>query len=159
MRRLFVLLVVLGMFLAMPLAAANAQEERFEADIHAVAVPVGVAPDGAEIWQGTFEVVIGGAVVETGTITSHVYTVDGSAVHFRTEYVDDLTGDVANTTGKAFLTGFDETTGVLSYVVTEKIVSSTSGIRGHARGFAFVTLDENGVGVLLEGWNHWILNF
>lgn len=158
MRRLFVLLVVLGMLLAMPLAAANAQDERFESDIYSEGVPVGVAPDGAEIWVGTFEVHIGGAIVETGSVTSYVYTVDGSAVHFRAHYVDDSTGNTVDTVGKAFVVDFDEVNGVLTYVVNEHIVASSTGVDGSARGTGYVTLDDAGVGALLQGWNHWILH-
>lgn len=157
MRKLFVLFIVLAMFMTLPLAAANAQDERFEADIHTEIYPVGIAPDGGEIWEGGFYVLIGGDVVETGVVRYTVYG-DAAAAHYRGKYRDASTGNLVHTTGKVFLTGFDETTGVATYAVTEEIVSSTDGVAGHAEGVIYLQVGADGTALFAHGWNHWILN-
>ena len=132
MRRLFVLLVVLAMFLAMPLASATAQDERFEVDIHTYVTLVGQDARGCDILTGGFVVVAGGVTVETGDarMTACVAE-DVSRAHYKVRYRDASTGNIVSTDGKAGLVDADFDAGVLSYSFRERIRSSTDGIDGH----------------------------
>ena len=157
MRRVFVLLVVLGMLFAMPLAAANAQDERFEVDIHASASLVGQNADGCDVSAGGFYVVFDGAIVETGQVRlTSCANEDASRVHYAAKYRDASTGNIVNTTGKGVLVAADLDAGVFTYALTERIGSSSDGTAGHAEGSAVVTVTDTGFTV--DWWNHWILN-
>jgi hypothetical protein len=159
MRRLFALLAVFGMLFALPVAAANAQDDRFEADIYSSADNVGTTADGATVWQGGFLIDVGGVTVETGLVRYTVYeNEDASAIHYRALYRDDSTGNIVRTTGEGSLVEVDEVNGVLTFALTERIVSSTDGVSGHAEGYAYVQLDENGVAVSVEALMHWIIS-
>jgi hypothetical protein len=157
MRRLFVFIAVLGMLFALPVATASAQTERFEATINSSGAQVGVTADGAAIAEGTFEVVMDGEVVETGQVRSVIYSND-TASHFSVKYRDDSTGDIVNTTGKAYIVAVDEVNGIVTFAGTERIVSSTTGVKGHAVGEIVVFLHPDG-SFTYEGSAHWILNF
>lgn len=157
MRRLFVILVVLGMLFAMPLTAASAQDERFEVDIHATATLVGQDAAGCDVSEGGFYVVFDGAIVETGQVRlTTCSNEDGSIVRYRARYRDASTGNVVNTAGKGVLVDADLGAGVFTYSLTERIVSSTDGTSGHAKGTAVVNLTDTGFDV--SWWNHWVLN-
>ncbi len=159
MRRIFVLIIALAMFLVVPMATASAQDDRFEATIRSSGMQVGVNDQGGAFAEATFEVIMGGAVVETGVVSTVTYpSADGAVVRFFSTYVDDSTGNVVNTFGKTVLVAGDAATGIFRYIGTERILSSTTGVMGHARGYIDVTIYPDAP-FEFEGEADWILNF
>lgn len=156
MRRLFVLLVVFGTLLAMPLAAANAQTERFEIDVHVSVSFVGVDDAGCELSVGTYDTLFDGVVIEFGDVSlTSCLNEDGSRARYFVTYVDAVNGNVGTTLGKATLTDADFDAGVFSYSLHETITSSTAGVTGNARGSGTVTLTETGYDI--DYWLHAII--
>lgn len=155
MRRLSVFLIVLAMFLALPLAA-NAQDDSFEVDIHTTGSMVHQNADGCDLSTGEFYIEADGVIIETGrTRLVSCANEDASLVRYRVAYRDASTGNLVTAIGRAELIDADFDAGVLTYALTERIVSSTTGITGHATGTGVVVLTDAGFDV--SSWNHWTI--
>ncbi len=155
MRRLLVLAMALGLFLAVPTVTASAQEQ-LKAAIHIMETSEGVNPDGTSYAEGVFRVFIGGVLVEEGTTTAFFQvSEEGALVDGYRTYVDASTGNEVFVDLRARLVKIsgDETT--FTYRGWEDIVSSTAGLTGQATVRTTVVGAEDGSYTLnsLGKWN------
>jgi hypothetical protein len=145
MKRFITLALALGLLMLAPLAPAAAQDERIQSVVIAQEASVGVAADGALLTTGTFELYVGGVVVETGTVDGRYYDRgDGTGVHGTRHFVDASTGNELDTQVKALVVDVDDTGTVVTYVFQETIVSSGNGATGRGHGVGVVTLFDDG---------------
>jgi hypothetical protein len=135
MRKLMVMLVAFGMFLALSATAATAQEI-LEVTVTASEAQTGLGDKGSTVADGTFAVSMDGNVFETGTLQS-MYRGDERVQGIRT-YVDDSTGNVLVTSVRALLIDVDDVNAVFTYKVIETVIASDTGATGNGTGIAIV---------------------
>lgn len=142
MRRIFVLLAALALFVALPASAAVAQSDRVVVTVDVSESQVGVTADGSLVARGTYAVSFDGVVVESGVERS-VYQVTDTTAR-GTRVYRSSTGEVTVTQIKAVVVEADEENGIFVYATTETVLSSTEGFTGHGVGTAVVTVHPDG---------------
>jgi len=155
MRRLFALVMALGVFMAIPTTTVSAQEQ-LKVAIHVVETSAGVNPDGTSYADGVFRIFFDGVVIEEGTTSSfYQLSEDGSLADGYRTYTDASDGATVFVDLRTRLVKVsgDETT--FTYRGWEEIVTSDEGITGQASARTTVTLSEDGSYTLnaLAKWN------
>lgn len=99
MRKLVTLALALGLFMAVPIGVASAQDQvKLAVRVHEHSA--GFDETGTAYTDGTYRVFMDGVVVETGTVSSVYYTVDGTFVSGYRTFTDDATGNYVVTSGR-----------------------------------------------------------
>jgi hypothetical protein len=99
MRKLITLALALGLFMAVPVGVASAQDQlKLAVRVHEHSG--GFDETGTAYAEGTYQVFLDGVAIETGTVSSVYYTVDGTFVEGYRTFVDDATGNYVVTEGR-----------------------------------------------------------